>query len=81
MSAEPAAKPMNRLIALIKRKTGDKAETYNLRNHKAGAGQRTLWNNIVLSKATKKPETTAKILATTSKISTWAFSQNNCRKN
>ena len=61
MKSEPVVRPAIVLTTPIKKSQGDKAETYNFKNHKTGAGQRTRRKSVMLISAAKQHETAARI--------------------
>ena len=61
MKTEPVVSPTMVLNTPIRASNGDNAETYNFKNHNAGAGQRNRRKSRMLSSATRQPETAARI--------------------
>jgi len=61
MKIEPVVCPAIVLTIPIKKSKGDKAETYNFKNHKIGAGQCIRRKRVMLISAAKQPETLARI--------------------
>lgn len=61
MKVEPVESPAMMPNEPIKTKMGDKAETYNFKSHKAGAGQRNRKKMVMLKSAAKQPKTDAGI--------------------
>ena len=61
MKTEPVVSPAIMQTTPIKKIQGDKAETNNFKNHKAGAGQRTRRKSVTLISAAKQPETVVRI--------------------
>ena len=61
MKPEPVVRPAIVLNTPIKKSKGDNAETYNFKNHNAGAGQRNRKKRVILINATRHPENAARI--------------------